>query len=262
MKDLTQRSAGLKLRTPEGVTFSMRLASPILRMAALVIDWMVVGAAWSILAVSLVLVKAVSRDLAGAAAMVGFFLFSQGYRIATEWLWRGQSLGKRIMKLRVVDARGLRLTFAQVVIRNLLRFIDALPGAYAVGGIAALVNARGQRLGDVVADTLVVWEPAEVVPDLGLLPAVKYNSLRQHAPVIARLRQVVTPIEARVAWQALRRRDRMDDTARLEVFGDLAAHFRTRASLPEEIVGGLSDEQIVRNVIDVLFAAPRVAGSV
>ncbi|WP_225919715.1 RDD family protein [Actomonas aquatica] len=247
------RMAEMRLRTPEGVSFSLRLASPLLRMVALLIDWGVVTVAWGLVAIVMGLLELLAGDFARGATVVLYFLLSQGYRVFTEWAWRGQTLGKRLMKLRVVDARGLRLTLSQVLLRNILRFVDALPGAYAVGGVAALLSARGQRLGDLVAGTLVVWEQTEPSPDLGLLGDNKYNSLRGHAPVVARLRQAVSAKEARVAWQALRRREQLEDRARLALFGELAAHFRAVTKFPPETVDGLSDEQFVRNVVDVLL---------
>lgn len=245
----------LEVRTPEGVAFRFRLASPVLRLAALFIDWAAVAAAWTLIAIVLALFQLISRDLAGLLGAVGFFLLSQGYRIYTEWRWRGQSLGKRMLRLRVVDERGLRLTFAQVVLRNLLRFIDALPLAYLVGGVAALVTRRGQRLGDLAAGTLVVWEPEEPMPDLAAWQGEKYNSLRAHGAVVARLRQAVTPGEARAAWQALARRDELDAEARIRLFAELAGHFRALTPMPAESTDGISDEQFVRNVVDVLYVS-------
>jgi uncharacterized RDD family membrane protein YckC len=213
----------------------------------------VVAAAWSVLRVGLGLLNLLSEDVAGLVGTVAYFLLSQGYRIAAEWWWQGQSIGKRSLRLRVVDARGLRLTFAQVVLRNLLRIVDGLPLFYLVGGCASLLNARGQRLGDLAADTLVVWEPPEPLPDFSKLRGEKYNSLRQFAPAVARLRQSVLPAEARAAWRALARRDELDAEARVRLFAELAAHFAALGAVPAEAVDGLSPEQFVRNVVDVLY---------
>lgn len=248
-----ERTHLLRVRTPEGVAFTFRLASPVLRAGALMIDWVTVSAAWSVLAVLFSLLNLLSADVAGMAATIGYFVVSQGYGIATEWLWRGQTIGKRVLRLRVVDARGLRLTFSQVALRNLLRFVDGLPLFYLVGGIAALVNSRSQRLGDLAADTLVVWEPAEPAPDFALLRGEKYNSLRAHAPAVARLRHAVSPAEARAAWSALARRDLLEADARVRLFAELAAHFRALAAAPAEVAEGVADEQFVRNVVDVLY---------
>lgn len=244
----------LRVRTPEGVAFTLRLASPVLRAAAVAIDVAVVSATWSVCAIVIGLLRLVSTDVAGLVATVAYFALSQGYAIATEWLWRGQTIGKRTLRLRVVDARGLRLSFAQVVLRNLLRFVDALPLFYLVGGIASLLNARAQRLGDLAADTLVIWEPADMNPDFATLRSDKYNSLRAHGAAVARLRQAVAPAEARSLWSAVLRRDELEPDARVRLFAELAALLRTRAALPTDATEGVSDEQLVRNAVDVLYS--------
>ncbi|HLP02471.1 MAG TPA: hypothetical protein VK163_10645, partial [Opitutaceae bacterium] len=55
------------------------------------------------------------------------------------------------------------------------------------------------------------------------------------------------------AWQALARRDALAPEARVALFAELAAQFRTHTAIPDELRDGLSDEQLVRNVIDVLY---------
>jgi uncharacterized RDD family membrane protein YckC len=248
------RTHVLRVRTPEGVAFTLRLASPVLRAAAVAIDVLVVSVTWSVCATVIGLLRLVSTDVAGLVATVAYFVLSQGYAIATEWFWRGQTIGKRTLRLRVVDARGLRLSFTQVVMRNLLRFVDGLPLFYLVGGVASLLNARAQRLGDLAADTLVVWEPADVQPDFATLRSDKYNSLRSHGVAVARLRQAVSPAEARSLWSAVLRRDELEPEARVRLFAELAALLRARAALPVEAAEGVSDEQFVRNAVDVLYS--------
>jgi uncharacterized RDD family membrane protein YckC len=249
----TARTQTLRVRTPEGVAFTVRLASPVLRAAAFLIDWAAVSTAWGLISVVLSVLHLIGRDVAGFVLTVGYFVFSQGYTIATEWQWRGQTLGKRLLRLRVVDARGLRLTFAQVVLRNLLRFVDGLPVFYLVGGVAALLNRRAQRLGDLAADTLVVWEPPEPAPDFAALRGDKYNSLRDHVPVVARLRQAITPPEARAVWSAVARREQFEAGARVRLFAELAAHLRKAGAVPAEVAEGVADEQFVREVVEVLY---------
>jgi uncharacterized RDD family membrane protein YckC len=249
----TDRTHLWRVRTPEGVAFTVRLASPVLRAAAFLIDWAVVAASWGALSTILGLLHLIAADVAGMVLTVGYFVFSQGYGIATEWLWRGQTVGKRALKLRVVDARGLRLSFAQVVLRNLLRFVDGLPVFYLVGGLAAVFSKRAQRLGDLAADTLVIWEPPEPQPDFTALRGDKYNSLRAHAPAVARLRQAVSPSEARAVLLAVVRREQFEPEARVRLFADLAAYLRPIAAAPAEVSEGVADEQFVRNVVDVLY---------
>ena len=176
-----------------------------------------------------------------------------------EWLMRGQTLGKKAMRLRVMDASGLRLQSHQVIMRNLLRFVDMLPVFYMLGGIVSILNQRGQRLGDIAAGTVVVHLPKHTEPDLDQLLAGKFNSLRAHPHLGARLRQRVSPDEARLALQALVRRDELDPAARVHLFADLAAHFKTLVTFPAEDTDALPDEQYIRNVVDILFRTKAAA---
>jgi len=137
--------------------------------------------------------------------------------------------------------------------RNLLRFVDMLPAPYLVGGISCLVTKRAQRLGDIAANTIVVHNPKHVEPDLDQLLSGKFNSLRQYPHLEARLRQRVTPDEARMALQTLIRRDELEPKARIKLFSELADHFRQIVSFPPEAVEAMPDEQYVHNVADILF---------
>jgi uncharacterized RDD family membrane protein YckC len=246
-------SAELRIRTPEGVAFSYPLAGPVIRCLAWMIDLLVVGVISQALSLIAKMAGIISADFGMALATVAYFAVSIGYTIATEWAWRGQTIGKRLLKLRVMDAQGLRLQVNQVVIRNLLRFVDMLPVCYLVGGITCLVDARARRLGDIAANTVVVHLPQRSEPDLDQLLAGKFNSLRQQPHLEARLRQRVSPDEARLALQALVRRDDLDPAARPALFAELADHFKALVTFPPELVEAMPDEQFVRNVADILF---------
>jgi hypothetical protein len=178
---------------------------------------------------------------------------SIGYGIFFEWAWRGQTIGKRLFRLRVADVEGMRLQFNQIVVRNLLRFVDALPLFYFVGGLTCWLSSNCQRLGDIAANTIVIHTPKIAEPDLDQLLAGKYNSLRLFPHLAARLRQNVSPVEADTALQALLRREEFDLNARVELFGDLAAHFRAKVEFPAEATDGVADEQYLRNVVDVIY---------
>ncbi len=244
----------LTIRTPEGIEFSLLLAGPISRFLAWSVDFLAILALSKLLSVVLGLIGILSRDLASAANILAYFFVSIGYGIILEWYWQGQTLGKRLMRLRVTDVRGLHLQFSQVVIRNLLRFVDSLPLLfYMVGGMACLINRRSQRLGDIAANTVVVWNPRVTEPNLDQLLKGKYNSFRNYPHLEARLRQHVSPEEAQIALQALLRRDEFDPPARIELFGSIVSHFKTIVSFPSEATDGISDEQYVRNLVDALF---------
>jgi uncharacterized RDD family membrane protein YckC len=247
------KSGQLVIRTPEGISFSLTLAGPVTRFLAWAVDVAVILAILMVLGTVIRLFSLFSLDLAQAANALIAFAVQLGYRIVAEWFWRGQTVGKRLLRLRVVDAAGLRLHSSQIIIRNLLRAVDFLPAFYIVGGIACLFSRRSQRLGDVAANTIVIREPVLTQPDLDQLLSGKFNSLREHPHLAARLRQRVSPGEASVALLALLRRDELDPVARVELFGELAAHFRSKVEFPPEVVEGMADEQFVRNAVDVIY---------
>jgi uncharacterized RDD family membrane protein YckC len=246
------------IKTPDGIVFSQLLAGPVLRFAAWAMDGLVITASMTLVGYLLLLLQIISPDMASAARVLSYFIISISYFMLLEWSWHGQTIGKRLLRLRVVDAQGLRLQFNQIVIRNLLRFVDSLPVLYFLGGVTCLLNRKTQRLGDIAANTIVIYLPRVTEPDLDQLLAGKFNSLRQYPHLEARLRQRVTPAEAALALQALLRRDEFDPQARIELFREIAALFRARSEFPPEATDGVTDEQYVRNIIDVLY---RPAGS-
>ena len=249
----TQKTNILTIKTPEGIAFSLQLAGPVTRFLALAIDLMAVSVATSILQTFLALLGFISLDLAYAIMILTYFVISIGYGILAEWYWQGQTLGKKILRLRVMDEQGLRLQFSQIVIRNLLRSVDSLPGLYLIGGMVCLFSKRAQRLGDYAANTIVVWNPRIQKPDLDQLLEGKFNSLREYPHLEARLRQRVSPAEAQVALQALLRRDELEPGARVKLFQEAADYFKAIVAFPQEATEGLSDEQYVRNVVDALY---------
>lgn len=245
----------LLIQTPEGIVFSLLLAGPITRFLAWVIDIAAIAAAAGVIRAILGFAGLISVDLSQGLVILAYFFISIGYGIAAEWHWRGQTIGKRLLRLRVMDAQGLTLRFSQVVIRNILRFVDSLPLLYAMGGIACLFSRRAQRLGDVAADTIVIRIPKTMDPDLDQISAGKYNSLRYYPHLCSRLRQRTTPEEAAIALQTVLRREEFDPVSRIALFQKIGAHFRSIVEFPEEIIHGITDEQYVRNVVDVLYRA-------
>ncbi|MFN7973154.1 MAG: RDD family protein [Acidobacteriota bacterium] len=245
----------LRLRTPEGIEFALPLAGPASRFLAWTIDLACIAALDSVVVRVTTALAAISADVTQAIAVVSFFVIQVGYGIATEWALRGQTIGKRLVGLRVVDDRGLRLAPWQIVARNLLRTVDSLPLFYLVGGAAVVLSRNGQRLGDWLAGTVVVRARKPALPDLDQLLAVKYNSLRAHAHIAARLRQRLTSDDALLGLRALIRRDDLDPAARVTLFREVADHYRSLARFPDEAVEGLADEQYVRNVVDIAFRA-------
>ncbi len=248
------RKSSLDIETPEGIIFSYPLATPVTRSLACAVDtaaW--AGTAWFAVRMANA-AGIVSADWAGFLGVILYFAISIGYAISLEWRWRGQTLGKRLFGLRVIDMHGLRLEPAQIVIRNLLRLVDALPMFYLVGGIAALVSRNGQRLGDLAANTVVAHERRREVPDLETIAPAKYNSLLAWPHLARRLRTLASPEAVRLAVEAVSRRDGYEALARVALFRDLAAYFRSLVRFPEAALEGLTDEQFVRSALRAIFS--------
>jgi uncharacterized RDD family membrane protein YckC len=243
----------LRIRTPEGVTFAYQLAGPASRMLALLIDFTCAVGATIIVGLGVSLLKILSPDAAKAIYVVLYFVISTGYGIALEWLWRGQTIGKRVLRLRVMDAQGLHLQWNQVVLRNLLRFVDALPVLYLVGGAVSMFTRNGQRLGDLAANTVVIRTVKVADPDVTQLIRGRFNSMLAYPHLCARLRQRTPPAAAGVGLEALTRRDEFDPLSRVELFSEIAAYYRLVVEFPAEAVEQISDEQYVRNVVEILF---------
>lgn len=250
---MSTRAQTLTVRTPEGVVFATRLAGPVTRFLAWGVDLLCILVVTNVIGFLAALIGLVNPDMAQAITVLLMFVVTISYSIVLEWFWRGQTVGKRMLRLRVVDIEGMRLQPSQVVVRNLLRFVDSLPVFYVVGGLACLFSRHAQRLGDIAANTVVVRMPRLETPDVEQLLAGKFNSLRNHPQLEARLRQRVAPAEADLALRALLRRDDFDPAERVKLFSELATHFRAVVTFPPETSDGIADEQYVRNVVDSLF---------
>src|ERR1700676_2254981 len=241
------------IRTPEGISFTQHLAGPVTRFLAFAIDLAAITVISGLLSQVLLLTAIVNSDFALAARTICYFVVTIGYSILLEWHWRGRTLGKRVLKIRVVDAEGFRLRPSQIVIRNLLRVVDLLPAFYAVGGICCALSPKYQRLGDFAANTVVIYAASEKIPDLELLFSGTYNSLRNHAHLAAQLRKSISPAEAPLALEAVPRRAELHPSSRLELYRQVAEHLRSLVAFPEETLEGMTDEQYVRNIVDLIY---------
>jgi hypothetical protein len=93
------------------------------------------------------------------------FVLIAGYFAMFEWLWRGQTPGKRWLKLRVIREDGRPITFFEAAVRNLLRDFDIMPiPFYSIGLISVFASSKDQRIGDMVAGTVVVREREAEAP--------------------------------------------------------------------------------------------------
>ncbi len=149
----------LLVATPEGVDLELIPAGPLARALAYLVD--LVLRALLMLVAAIVLAQL--GEFGGGLLLLVFFLLEWIYPVLYEAL-RGATPGKRWMRLQVVTADGLPPSWAAICLRNLLRVVDFLPLAYILGLVVMLVSGRFQRLGDLAADTLVVYLPPAAAP--------------------------------------------------------------------------------------------------
>ena len=164
----------LVIETPERVPLHFALASIGNRFIACAIDHAIQALVLGLIAIASVVIASFSileRGLSGAPKWVYavmilvLFLIFSGYFAFFEWIWSGQTPGKRWLKLRVIREDGRPITFWEASVRNLLRTFDMMPAPfYSIGLISVFSSTRDQRIGDMVAGTVVIREREEEAP--------------------------------------------------------------------------------------------------
>lgn len=147
----------LVVATPERVSFDYQVAGLGTRAIAQILDLLILGGV--LLGIWFAAAAAGQAGLDTVAflfALIGSFVVVFGYFWACEAFWSGQTVGKRVFRLRAVGDRGEPMTFFQAGIRNIVRIVDFLPYAYGIGIVVLFVNGKGKRLGDLAAGTVVV----------------------------------------------------------------------------------------------------------
>ncbi len=166
MLDTTRRVA-----TPEGIELTLRLAGPVPRALAWSVDLAIRVA---IVLVVMLLASQLGRACWGVVLLTAFVV---------EWLlpaWfeaqmGGQTPGKRLFGLAVLNDDGTPLRWPGALTRNLLRAVDFLPFLYAFGLVTMLLNRDFKRLGDLAAGTVVVYlssssDVARKIPEAAPIP--------------------------------------------------------------------------------------------
>ena len=162
----------LSILSAENVNFALETAGLGSRFAAAMID-MTLQALTLILLLIVALyfvsyfvidISNWSRWTLSIGAAIGLlilFLILYGYYFFFEWLWDGQTPGKRWLGLRVLQTSGMPITAWSAMARNLFRIIDFMPVFYGVGAVVAWTNPHNRRIGDLIAGTVVARERRE-----------------------------------------------------------------------------------------------------
>ena len=218
----------LIIETPERVPLHFALASIGNRFLACAIDhtiqWLALGL---IFLVGLVLsnISVIQSFFESAPKWVRavmillLFLTFASYFAFFEWLWSGQTPGKRWMKLRVIREDGRPITFWEAAVRNFLRVLDMFPPPfYSIGLISVFSTSRDQRIGDLVAGTVVVREREAEAPEFAQVFAAPVSDpalRRSFKPVeFTASLSSLTDSEIQVVETFLRRRWDLSDLPR------------------------------------------------
>jgi uncharacterized RDD family membrane protein YckC len=154
-----------RVETPEGIDLSAELAGPIPRSIAFLIDL------FFRLAVAYVAMIIIGTlNWATGPFLILYFLLEWFYPVLFEVLYNGQTPGKRLLSIAVVNDDLTPVTWNASIIRNFLRTADFLPLLYVSGLICMIINKHCKRLGDISAGTIVVYKtkkrPSSTLPDV------------------------------------------------------------------------------------------------
>ncbi len=182
-------SRTIRFTPPEGVPISFTIASVMARFGAQTLDLLLTWGAGIAFVLLVAWANIISWNGFMTLLVLLMFLLRVPYYILSELVWNGRTLGKRIARIRVISADGRRLTPWQITARNLMKEVEfftpftlmlaASSDSLGTWGrwimviwvlavtIIPLANKRRQRLGDMIAGTLVVENPkAVLLPDL------------------------------------------------------------------------------------------------
>ncbi len=229
-------SQTVDVETPELVVLSYTVAGVGSRAAAAFIDYAICIATFLAVIVAFLQLPVrvggtSSRDSSGAWVMAVLGVVQVAilwrYYVLFEALGDGQTPGKRIMKLRVVKDGGLPVTFEASAIRNVVRAIDLQPiFLYAIGLVTIIANARGKRLGDMAAGTIVVKEDLVTQPTTPR--TFGRTDTRGEAPTLPPLSASLTDAEFQLLDRFVERRIEFDAARRTQLASGLAQRFRTK----------------------------------
>lgn len=235
------------ITTPEHVPIRLEPAGAGSRFLSTLLDAAIVNGTGTVLTSFFFI--ALPTGLAAALAITVNFVLTWGWHVYFETRHQGRTPGKRALKLRVIDARGLPVSLYQSLVRNIVRVLDFAPAFYGFGAVAVMLSPARRRLGDVVADTLVIRD-AQPLTYAGQLAAERrHNSLRTPR-VLRAIRHKISLEEREFLLTLCLRADRMSPEARYDLMHEVAEVYREELGVEAESISG---ENFVRDLTAVLF---------
>ena len=220
----------LEIETPDHVVLRFQLAGAGNRGFAAIADFLIAAVLTFAVGFSFQKLTEIdpSLDQWSGWELFAELLIAWLYFVLLEWLWNGQTIGKRFFGLRVISEDGEPARFVAVIVRNLVRVIDFLPFFYGFGLVALIISPRSQRLGDYAGGTFVVRAPRprrdwSALRTLAASP--RWNLAETKTPTEPTLR--VLPGEAqRLVREFVLREQKLTPAARMALAKQLAAMLR------------------------------------
>jgi len=156
-----------ELELPEEIDLQLEVANVGSRTLAILIDLALCGTVlvlvyWSTLLLTRDVAGDVFTRISGHALTILLLLLIFGFQWVYfnlfEWLWNGQTPGKRLLHLRVIKVDGTPVSWIDILLRNLSRPIDTFGPMGLIGLLMIFISRKAQRLGDIMARTLVIHE--------------------------------------------------------------------------------------------------------
>mgnify|MGYP003587536360 CR=1 FL=1 len=225
--------SSVRIPTPEQVFLEYPLAGMARRALAALLDSILIFAGEFVLFLISILLITAFAAMVGDKAMSGpeswFFAFFIGYMVLMlitplfyyglfEYYLNGQTPGKRAAGIRVIRANGLALDRTSAALRNLFRLVDLLPSSYLIGIWSVMLNSHQQRIGDLVAGTIVIALPRRQAKDGVVMGTASYAS----SPSALLYEDKRAEEDRWLLDQFLRRRGEIDSEARIRIARMLA----------------------------------------
>lgn len=253
----------VSVETPERIAFSFEIAGIGSRGLAAIVDGLVLFLLLTFLSGALLMLLrgplgAASR--AWGATLLGLAIYAVvwGYFVYFETRWHGQTPGKRLLGLRVVQDSGVGIGFLEAAIRNVLRVVDFMPAFFSVGLLCMFFNRRAKRLGDFAAGTIVIKEKQyhlrHFTANDDTIVQRRKGRVDRRAELAA-----LSPHETELLALFLDRRKAFAPEVRTRLARALTAPFLRAAGVPEEEIAGLALEDF-ESWVKARFSAADPAG--
>ena len=170
----------VEVQTPDNVILRYKLAGPGSRVAAGIIDLCIIWTAIGLILLGLLASGQISVSLANVSVSqipanfsqiaviilgIAIFVLNIFYFILFDYLNSGQTIGKRTLGIQVKSYTGHAVSIESACVRNFARILDVLPGLYLAGLISALFTRSNQRIGDLIAGTIVIRKTELTAPN-------------------------------------------------------------------------------------------------